>query len=91
MTLFNILSTPSPVLALTSITSSSTTSKKSIRSFLTAGISAEGKSILLMIGIIFKPKSLARFVCAMLWASIPWVASTINSALSHADSYRDTS
>ena len=91
ITAFNNSSMPTPVLALVSIISSSSKPNVSTISFFTLSTSALGKSILLMIGIIFKLFSRARYILASVWASIPWAASTTKIAPSHAAKLLDTS
>ena len=60
----NNLSTPSPVLPEHKIISSSLKPKTSISSFFTLGISALGKSILLITGMIVKSLFKAKYKLA---------------------------
>ena len=82
---------PIPFLALVKIISSALKPKVSTSSFVTFSISALGKSILLITGIIFKLLSSAKNKLASVWASIPWAASTTKIAPSDAASDLDTS
>ena len=82
---------PTPFLALQRIISSSLNPKLSINSFFTLSISALGKSILFITGIIVKSFSIARYRLARVWASIPCAASTTSSAPSQAARLLDTS
>ena len=86
-----IFSIPIPFFALTSIISFASISNNSVISFLISSIFAEGKSILFITGINLSPRFFARVVCAILWASIPCVASITNIAPSQADNYLETS
>ena len=78
-------------MADTLIISSLLKPKVSNNSFSTFGISALGRSILLITGIISKLLSNAKYTLASVWASIPWVASTTKIAPSHAAKDLDTS
>lgn len=82
---------PTPVFALVNTISSSLKPIKSISSFFTFVISALGKSILLITGIIVKLFSSAKYKLARVCASIPCVASTTKIAPSHDARLRDTS
>ena len=85
------LSIPSPVFALTGIAIEQSIPKISSISCLTLSTSAEGKSILLITGIISKFCSIAIYTFARVCASTPCVASTINKAPSQAARERETS
>ena len=75
---------PAPVFPLAEIISSiSHPSKSIIWSFTTSG-SALGRSILFNTGIISRSLSKARYRFEIVWAWIPWAASTIRRAPSQA-------
>ena len=82
---------PIPSFALTAIAIEASIPKTSSISCFTRSTSAEGKSILLIIGMISKFCSIARYTFARVCASTPCVASTIKSAPSQAARERDTS
>ena len=90
ITLSNNSSIPSPVFPET-LTISSSLNPILVNSSIHLFISALGKSILLIAGIIFKLLSRARYRFARVWACTPWVASTTNIAPSQAAIERDTS
>ena len=75
---------PIPFLADVHIISSSSKPKLFINSNFTLSISAFGKSILFITGIIFRLCSIAKYKFANVCASIPCAASTTNIAPSHA-------
>jgi hypothetical protein len=60
-------------------------------SIATSSGRAEGRSILLITGMISSPASMAMKALATVWASTPWVASTTSTAPSQAASDRLTS
>ena len=87
----NISSIPWPVLALTYNASlQSIPTAFSISSQTLSG-SADGKSILFIIGSISNPISAARKAWAKVCASTPWAASTTNNTPSQAIKLLDTS
>ena len=74
----------SPVLALIRGASShGIPSTFSISVFISSGLAA-GKSILLITGTISKLLSRAKYTLAIVWACIPWAASTTKRAPSQA-------
>ena len=83
--------TPSPVLPLASTASSAGMARPSSISSRQRSGSAEGRSILLMSGMISRFAFIAIIALATVWASTPWVASTTRTAPSHAARLRLTS
>ena len=79
-----ISSIPCPVFPLAKTISSFSQDNSSIISSLTSSGCALGKSILFIIGIIFKSCSNAKYKLEIVCASIPCAASTIKRAPSHA-------
>ena len=84
-------SIPIPFFALALTASSPGIARMSSICFTTVGMSALGRSILLITGIRVSPCLLARCTLATVCASTPWAASTIRSAPSQAARERDTS
>ena len=82
---------PWPVFALTKMASSAGMAKISSSCRFTPGMSALGRSILLITGIRVRPSLWAKCTFATVCASTPWAASTTRSAPSHAASERETS
>ena len=82
---------PIPDLAEQRIASEASSPMISSISFLTRSGSADGRSILLMTGIISKSCSKAKYTLAKVCASTPWAASTTKRAPSQAAKERDTS
>jgi hypothetical protein len=82
---------PMPALAETRRIPSASTPSRSATSCARLSGSAPGRSILLRIGMISSPASIARNRFDSVCAWIPWLASTTSTAPSHAASERETS
>jgi hypothetical protein len=82
---------PMPSFALASSTSSRGIASVSSSSAITISGSADGRSTLLMTGMIVRSWAMARCMFASVCASIPWLASTTRIAPSQAWSERLTS
>ena len=84
-------SMPIPAFALAGIACSASIPRISSISSFTLSTSADGRSILLITGIISRFWSIARYAFASVCASTPCVESTMSSAPSQAAKERDTS
>ena len=83
--------TPWPVLPLTRMTSAGSVITACSISAMTNSGRAWARSILLSVGMMVRPASMARKAFATVCACTPWKASASSTAPSHAASERDTS
>jgi hypothetical protein len=84
-------SMPMPDLPLARMASSAGIMRMSSSCCVQRSRLAEGRSILLMTGIILRPWAVARWALATVCASTPWAASMRSTAPSQAASERETS